>query len=901
MALFLTLYTVTIIANSPKIDPSNIYSYLKECSIIYDDEGKMVDSVYLDGGNRINVTYDKMPEDLINAVVSLEDKTFWKHHGFNVWRIFGAIKESVFQGKPVSGTSTITQQLARNVYLPETKGVRSLNRKISEAWYTIQLERNLSKKQILEAYLNTIYLGNNSYGVASAAESYFSKEPSELDLSECVALASIPRSPDSYALVKIMDNKTIESEALKLKKKDILKTTSDYTTVYNGDASKERRELALSLMEHHGYITKEEEKQALSSSLKDKLNLNAIIAKGYTAYFTDFVAEEVLKDLQKKGYTKKAAERTLYSGGLRIYSTLDSKMQDKAGKEFNDTSNFPSIDYSNVNYDDHGNIKRDGKIMLYAKKNYINDKGQFVLRKDEFRTDEKGNIILKHGKRLTFVKNETDDNVNYTVQFHPIYTRENGAFYSIEDSVLLIPQEYKALTDDGDLMISAQFLKDYPTLFKKKGDKIVVSKDGYLLAQKVRQPQGAMVICDYRTGRIKAMIGGRSTNGKLLYNRAIGTRQPGSSIKPLGVYSTALTAGEKAAKDGKAMEFKKYDKNDNIARYGSFWTAASVINDAPMVMDGKVWPKNAYNGYKGYVTLRKSVEQSINVNAVRIFNQLNKSDVINQLKNFGITSIVEDGNVNDNNAAALALGGMSKGISPLEMASAYGTFPNRGKHTEYSAYTRVENSKGEIIMENNPPTKTVLSEGIAFIMSDILRTTVTHGIAKDAQVTGQTTAGKTGTTSDQMDAWFCGFTPQYSAALWLGSDINLELNEGSPAAARMWRHVMNRVTAGMSGELPEIPSSVIKFKGEYFVNGTQKRVYTYDKKKKKYILYEDGKNTMEESPNTKQVMVVVCDESGYAATPYCPNASEKILKDNAPQANYFCPLHNPDKEVYPVR
>ena len=241
MALFFVLYGVTIIANAPKINADNIYSYLNETSIIYDDAGKKVDSVYMDGGNRINMKYDDFPADLVNAVVSVEDKTFWKHHGFNFLRIFGAIKEGLFSDSQISGTSTITQQLARNVYLPETKSIRSIDRKITEAWYTVLLEHSLTKKEIMEAYLNTIYLGSNSYGMASASNSYFSKDPRELDLLECAALASIPRSPDYYALVKTIDNKTIEHEALELNKKDILKSTDEYTTVYNGDASKDRR------------------------------------------------------------------------------------------------------------------------------------------------------------------------------------------------------------------------------------------------------------------------------------------------------------------------------------------------------------------------------------------------------------------------------------------------------------------------------------------------------------------------------------------------------------------------------------------------------------------------------------------------------------------------------------
>ncbi len=146
------------------------------------------------------------------------------------------------------------------------------------------------------------------------------------------------------------------------------------------------------------------------------------------------------------------------------------------------------------------------------------------------------------------------------------------------------------------------------------------------------------------------------------------------------------------------MSFQEYDKNQKTAGYGSFWTAASRINDAELVVNGKVWPRNAYNGYKGMLTLRTSVEQSVNVNAVRVFQQVGPEYSAELMKKFGITTVVEKGDVSDMNAAALALGGMTNGISPLEMSSAYTTFPNLGEHKEYSVYTEVKNNKGEVIL-----------------------------------------------------------------------------------------------------------------------------------------------------------------------------------------------------------
>ena len=881
--LFILFYALSIISHAPKIDAENIYSYLNESSVMYDADGNVIDRVFVSGGNRLNVKYDKIPKNLVNAVISVEDKTFWKHHGFNITRMFGAIKDSFSSGGRISGTSTITQQLARNVYLPEEKGKRSVSRKLTEAWYTIILEKKLSKKQILEAYLNTIYLGNNSYGVSSAANSYFSKNVDELDLSESVALASIPKSPDNYALVKTLDNKTSESEAIELKNKNILKKTSDYSIIYNGNASKKRRLLTLNLMKKFGYISESEYEKATGENLKNHMKPAGGVAEGYITHFTDFVSKQVVEDLKEKGYTRTQAKKMLYTGGLRVYTSMNTQAQKAISDEFSKPENFPSIDFSQVNYDSYGNIlSKSGNIVLFAYNNCFDKKKNIKLNKDDFYTENK-NLILKKNRRLIFKNSTIPGHSDYTIKLKSIYKMSAGTLYSISDTTILIPQQYKSLNSNGDLVIDKKFFDDYPNLIKKKNNNYFITPKCYVLGQMIKQPQGAMAICNYKTGEIVALVGGRETSGKMIYNRALNARQPGSSIKPLSIYSTALAEGEDAASRSTPLKFTKYDKNDIPKLYGDYWTSASRINDAPMLVDGRIWPKNAYNGYKGVVSMRKSMEQSINVNAVRIFMQLDKAHIISQLKKFGVSTLVESGSVNDNNASALALGGMTKGISPIEMASAYGTFPNKGEHITLKGYSKVLDNKGNVILNNNHNSEDVLSEGVAFITSDMLRTTVTRGIAKDAKIPGKTTCGKTGTTSDKFDIWFCGFTPEYSAATWIGNDVNLELSDYSKAAAKLWRNVMAKATDGLNEELPERPDSVIKRFSEYYINGTQSSFFD------KWF-----------APKKNQVSVEICPESGFAATPSCPVKRAKVMTDGTPPTKYFCHIHNPDKEVYPV-
>ena len=223
------------------LDTDNIYNVMYQKSTICDGEGNEIDALYLSGGNRTLISYNDIPQDLINAVVDTEDKTFWEHEGFNYVRMLGAIKERILGGGQISGTSTITQQLARNLYLAETKSERTLSRKILEAYYTRILEEELSKEKILEIYFNTVYFGFNSYGIEAASQSYFSKEPKDLDLLECAALAALPQAPDSYALIKSAYSQ--DEEEL-----PVIEKGNGFVYLYNGNASEYRRKILLDNM-----------------------------------------------------------------------------------------------------------------------------------------------------------------------------------------------------------------------------------------------------------------------------------------------------------------------------------------------------------------------------------------------------------------------------------------------------------------------------------------------------------------------------------------------------------------------------------------------------------------------------------------------------------------------------
>lgn len=863
------IYVGRAISAAPDIDTSEIYTILSESTVIYDDEGNEIDTVFSEQ-NRTNVEYKDLPQDLIDAVVSLEDKTFWDHHGFNFIRILGAIKESIFGGGQISGTSTITQQLARNLFLKDKQFDYDLTRKIQEAYYTVIIEKELSKEEILTAYLNTIYFGYGSYGVQAASHAYFSKDVKDLSLAQCAALASLPQAPDECQLVEFVGSQDVSA-----KDKNILKTNSRGTYIAN-DASKERRLTCLSLMLEQDYITQKEYDKASSTKLKKMLNptYNSILEK--SAYFEDYVIDQVIEALMKeKEWDYDTAWNKVYNGGLKIYSTLDAQAQQVIETEFDNDANFPaSYTYSTPNMDSYDS--------------YFDADGNFTLRKGEFLKRKDGGLVIKTGKRLNVYETTVNGETDYSIEFKNMYKYENGSLYTISGGFINIPQNYKIMNKKGNIQIPAEFFEDedYKDFFIFNDDgTITIPSASYTLNQQVVQPQAAMTIVENSTGYIKAMVGGRKTAGRRLHNRAISPEQPGSSIKPLAVYSAAIAQSAEEAANGTKHQFTnfKIDKQGDKL-WGYYLTPASIVIDEKTTINGKVWPQNAGGaGYSGPMTMRSALQQSINTCAVKIFLQVGADYSANLVEKFGITTLEREGSVNDMNPAGLALGGLTNGVTTLDMASAYTVFPNNGTRRETTAFTKIVDSQGETLVDR---TKTkryrVLDSGVAWIMTDMLKSVVSQGIGYPAAISGVQVGGKTGTTDHQVDIWFDGFTPSYSASLWIGVDQNCNGTEMSGPAARLWGKIMNQIDGAKQGSYKSMPSNVISSGGEYYISGTQGGVGSIKDLEKK---------------------VSICKETGYLATPDCPKTEKKGYfdfgnEDDIPR--YYCHKHNADPEKYPI-
>ena len=896
-------YVFKIVKNAPDIETDDIYSLLSQTSTIYDKDGNVIENIFGDKKRTI-VTIDEIPENVQNAFIAIEDKTFRTHHGFNIVRIFGAIFNKIIHGGDIGGTSTITQQLARNLYLEDTMMERSLDRKIKEAYYAYLLEQRLTKDQILEAYLNTVNFGSG-YGIESAAKDYFNKDVKDLTLAEGAALACMPNAPSYYALILTLYSNDLGEFADK-----VLYSEGEFSYCWN-DRCKGRMDICLDFMLEQGLITQEEHDEAIAVEIKDIVNPGKSSDSKISSYFADFVIESVANDfMEQYNMDSQAAYDKIYNGGLHIYTTLDSQAQSILEKEFADKSNFPVPAWYNT--DSNNNIiSPQGTILLYRYENYIEKKKLFI-ENGAYSFNSDGSLTLYADKWLHFYPTTVNGTDDVSIELPNLYYYgSDDHMYFVNGGYINIPQgytetddegnstfvPYKTFDENGNVIISAKYLEDYPDTFVKRGKWLTTRE--FTTRTKLIQPQAAMTIIDNRTGAIAAMIGGRGAEGKMLYNRAINPRQPGSSIKPLSVYSAALQKSFELQAAGKTWDYidTKYDKQGKNL-WGDYITAASIVVDEQMTVQGKDWPKNSNYAYTGVQTFRTALQQSINTCAVKILAQVGTDYAYENASKFGLTTLVPDGDVNDRNLAALGMGGMTNGVTTLEMASAYSVFVNNGIHKSYYCYDKVLDRNGSTILEPKKTETEVLDPGVAWIMRDILQTVVSQGIAGNASISGEVVGGKTGTTGsqdDNYDIWFDGFTANYSASLWIGNDVNIALSEMSPKAALLWSRIMSQINEALGGEYSAKPSNVITASvnkvTEYFTKGTEKNAGASGKFTEVTICKDTGLLATPDCPNTEK-------KSGYLFDPNDKTGTSSSFSGTLPTS--YCYMHNTDPAKYKV-
>lgn len=715
-----TSIVLGIFKKAPVIEPSEYRSQLSETSRIYSSDGKLIESLISDQFSEF-VPYEDIPKDLVNAIVAIEDERFFEHNGVDYKRVVGAIVHDIKTRSFEQGASTITMQLAKNLY---TSFSKSVVRKITDVYYSYQIEQDLSKEQILEAYLNSAGFSKGTVGVQAAAKTFFNKDVSELDLAECALIAGVTNLPEKYTpyntqeinesddlgnieIVLLPKNENSEpnsDEIIKIAKNlnelgqidnfDLIQIQNDMIVpvkaVFN-ETSQERQRLVLKRMLNQGLINQEDYDRALNEKIE--INIGSRKESGISSFYTDVVQKNAIKILTESGYSQEEATNKLFNGGLKIYTPMDINMQ---------------------------------------------------------RTLE-----------------EVVSNPRY---YYGGFTDKNG----------------------------------------------------------IIQPQVASVIIDQKTHEVKALVGGRNVSGGRLLNRALVPRQPGSSIKPISVYLTALNNGA---------------------------TAGDVYLDQKMPerLFGHS-PRNAGNYYQGWTTIRNLLRQSSNVGAYQVARDIsadkdakvnrnstyskayNDEESINKmvetLKSIGISTIVEkDENPtwNDMDYAPLTLGGMSYGISPFEMAGAFTAISNGGKYANPYVITKIESNTGEVIYQVDPKEKEVTSPQNAYILTDMLKDVVRRGTGRNASFPGQEVAGKTGTSTDEhngrKDVWFIGYTPYYTCSVWIGNDKNQKLAFGSTQSAYLWKQIMKSVHQDLDRKEFEEPEGIYtKYSGgrrEIFAEGTK--------------------------------------------------------------------------------
>lgn len=339
----------------------------------------------------------------------------------------------------------------------------------------------------------------------------------------------------------------------------------------------------------------------------------------------------------------------------------------------------------------------------------------------------------------------------------------------------------------GDDALYKDGLKIYTTLDTDKQHAAVQAMrhlpETHTDDQGLTQPQGAIISIDPKTGHILAMVGGR---GQDSFNRAsMAVRQPGSAFKPF-VYMTAM---EHDMTPDTIMEDKKVE-------YGG-WS-----------------PHNADNSYQGRMPLWKALALSVNTVAVQLADKVGPSNVIANAKKLGITTLVEDGSPNDDNLASAALGGLTKGVTPLEMAAAYGAFANKGVYIKPTAIVKILDRNGNVLEDNSSDVQKtqVMSEKTAYEMTSMLEGVITRGTGTAASI-GRPAAGKTGTTDDNHDAWFIGYTPDIVTAVWVGDDTGSQsLGEiyGGTVPAQIWHDYMASAVSGTSADDFDVPAGMGK-------------------------------------------------------------------------------------------
>lgn len=657
---------------------------------------------------RLFLPIQAIPDRVKAAFISAEDKNFYSHTGVDFTGLARAVVVNIQNygtGRRPVGASTITQQVAKNFLLTSEQRIE---RKIKEAILSFRIEQAYSKDRILELYLNEIFFGLGSYGIAGAALTYFDKSVNELDLHEIAYMAALPKGP------------------------------SNYHPFRNTEAAIERRNWVIDRMVDNGYVSYEE-----ASKAKERpLDVNPR-QRGNYLFASEYFAEEVRRRL-----ISRYGDDALYESGLSVRTTLDPKTQIAAR-----------------------NALQNGLLTFDQKRGFRGPVATIDINED-------------WGPTLSEI-DDLDDMPSWKLAV-VLSASDNGAELGVrpgKDVAGKVREARDVVSISGETMSWAYTVapKDEKRRKVKSVAEIVKPGDVVYVEQRTNDEgveswrlrqlpeiQGGLVAMDPHTGRVLAMVGGFSFS-QSQFNRATqAERQPGSSFKPF-VYAAALDNG---------------------------YTPASVVNDAPieLVSGGQLWkPKNYGGGSAGPSTLRLGIEKSRNLMTVRLAKDMGMNLVAEYAERFGVY---------DDMLPVLAMSLGSGETTVMRMVSAYSVLANGGKQVTPSLIDRIQNRYGKTIFRHEESQRRcdacaasawlsqeepeitdtreqVLDPMTAYQITSMMEGVVRRGTAAGKIKLDQPTAGKTGTTNDERDAWFVGYTPDLVAGVYIGYDTPRPMGRGN--------------------------------------------------------------------------------------------------------------------------
>ncbi|HPQ95186.1 MAG TPA: penicillin-binding protein 1A [Thiolinea sp.] len=696
------------------------------------------------------VDFDAIPARLREAFIAIEDARYYDHPGIDFRGVLRALYSVVSTGQSSQGASTITMQLARNIFLSREK---TLERKLKETLLAIRLEQTLRKDEILELYLNKIYLGNNAYGVAAAAETYYGKENlQDLTLAQMAMIAGLPKAP------------------------------SRYNPIANPKRAMIRRDYILKRMLDLGYIDEGMYRSAVTEPNTARIYKPQIETDA--PYFAEMVRSTIVEKYQDKAYTQ----------GLHVFTTLDSGQQQYTTEALRKTL----LDYDRR----HGYRGAEDHIQLDG----LSGREEWLDKLSSY--PELGGLlpalVIASNTRQAelLLQNET------TITLDLEAVRWARPYVDV-DHRKAEPNKVSEVLSPGDIVRVQHFPRPQPT---STNSKPAASGPEWQLAQ-LPAVAGAMVLMDPYDGAVRAISGGFDFRLSKFNRATMAMRQPGSSFKPF-VYSAALSRG---------------------------MTPTSIVNDAPITIPGTNWkPQNFGGKYIGPTTLSEALAKSRNLVSIRLLRSTGIDYTIDYATRFGF----EQQHLPRNLTLALGTGL----TNPLQMATAYSSFANGGFKINAYFINRIEDNDGKVLFDairENPRACGDNRESCPAVRPEPkqpehrdMDTAGTAGAGDEAetvtaapptpvaprimlprtqrQIVGmmegvteigtaakvrrtlkrKDLAGKTGTTNDQKDAWFCGFTPDYVAVAWSGFDNMSELGEGETStrvAVPMWIELMKNV------------------------------------------------------------------------------------------------------------